>query len=87
MNRNNLSNGVESRENSTTARLVAVINELESCLRNSAGKNALWENRVSSKITALKIAMQTLNEHNNLPKGMTLQELENSARELIGQKP
>ena len=83
----NSSEGTEAQENPAVARLEIIIGKLQSCLKQSAGENAEWENSVSNKITVLQIAAQTVLNHEDLPEGMTLRELEKSAEELISQRP
>ena len=69
--------------NPAIERLGGLVARLEQALSDNSGKNPEWENRVRNKIVVLKLAMDTIRKHEELPEGMSLKTLAESTEELL----
>ncbi len=71
-------------KNPAIERLAGLAGRLEQALQENSGKNSDWENSARNKIVVLKLAIDTIRMHEELPPGMSLKDLTDSAEKIIG---
>jgi len=74
-------------ESPASKRLAELLKKLEVCLAQCRGIDSQWENDVSNKMVVLQVAIQTVENHEDLPDGMTINSLEQVIENLIKRKP